>query len=92
MIWVSAVFNAPMLNASGGLLRSEVIDVSRLPAEPPGFPAQILRSPPRSLEEAELAETTRGVIVISRNGKSTALPRLGVASRVLGRPHDFNTE
>jgi hypothetical protein len=62
-----------MLNASGGLLRSEVIDVSRLPAEPPGFPAQILQLAPRTLREAELAETTRGVIGITRNGKTTVI-------------------
>jgi hypothetical protein len=59
---VSAVFSAPMLNACRALLSSEVIAVPRLPAEPPGFPAQILRSPPRTSGEAEFAKTTRGVI------------------------------
>jgi hypothetical protein len=39
----------------------------------PGFPAQILRSPLRTFGEAELAERTRGAIVISRNGKTTVI-------------------
>jgi hypothetical protein len=79
MTRVLAVFNATMLNAAGALFRSEVIDVSRLLAESPGFPAQILRSLVRTLEEAEMAEATRRVIVITRNGRTTDIGRPMVA-------------